>query len=63
MVLAFKQEGYRRTDISLRDSRETLTFSGLYRFLKKYPGTTWSELRNSYSKKNVFLKNLQRLIP
>ena len=61
-VLAFKREGYRRTDISLRDSWETLTFPGLYRFLKKYPGTTWSELRNSFSKK-VFLKNLQRLIP
>ncbi|MEI8293857.1 MAG: L-2-hydroxyglutarate oxidase [bacterium] len=61
-VLAFKREGYRRTDISLRDSWETLTFPGLYRFLKKYPGTTWSELRNSLSKK-VFLKNLQRLIP
>lgn len=61
-VLAFKREGYRRTDISLRDSWETLAFPGLYRFLKKYPGTTWSELRNSFSKK-VFLKNLQRLIP
>jgi L-2-hydroxyglutarate oxidase LhgO len=61
-VLAFKREGYRRTDISLRDSWETFTFPGLYRFLKKYPGTTWSELRNSFSKK-VFLKNLQRLIP
>jgi L-2-hydroxyglutarate oxidase LhgO len=61
-VLAFKREGYRRTDISLRDSWETFTFPGLYRFLKKYPATTWSELRNSFSKK-VFLKNLQRLIP
>lgn len=61
-VLAFKREGYLRTDISLRDSWETFTFPGLYRFLKKYPGTTWSELRNSFSKK-VFLKNLQRLIP
>ena len=61
-VLAFKREGYRRTDFSLRDSWETLTFPGLYRFLKKYPGTTWSELRNSFSKQ-VFLKNLQRLIP
>ena len=61
-VLAFKREGYRRTDISLRDSWETFTFPGLYLFLKKYPGTTWSELRNSFSKK-VFLKNLQRLIP
>lgn len=61
-VLAFKREGYKRTDFSLKDSWETFTFSGLYQFLKKYPGTTWDELRNSFSKK-VFLKNLQRLIP
>ena len=61
-VLAFKREGYKRTDFSLKDCWETFTFPGLYQFLKKYPGTTWEELRNSFSKK-VFLKNLQRLIP
>ena len=61
-VLAFKREGYKRTDFSLKDSWETFTFPGLYQFLKKYPGTTWDELRNSFSKK-VFLKNLKRLIP
>ena len=61
-VLAFKREGYKRTDFSLKDSWETFTFPGLYQFLKKCPGTTWDELRNSFSKK-VFLKNLQRLIP
>lgn len=61
-VLAFKREGYRRTDFSLRDSWETLTFPGLYRFLKRYPGVTWNELKNSFSRK-VFLGNLQRLIP
>lgn len=61
-VLAFKRDGYRRTDFSLRDSWETLTFPGLYRFLKRYPGVTWSELKNSFSRR-VFLANLQRLIP
>lgn len=61
-VLAFKREGYRRTAFSLRDSWDTFTFPGLYRFLKRYPGTTWAELKNSFSRK-VFLKNLQRLIP
>jgi L-2-hydroxyglutarate oxidase len=61
-VLAFKREGYRRSAFSLKDSWETFTFPGLYRFLKRYPGITWSELKNSYSK-GVFLKNLQRLIP
>lgn len=61
-VLAFKREGYRRTDFSLRDAWETLTFSGLYRFLKRYPGVTWAELKNSFSRA-VFVRNLQRLIP
>jgi L-2-hydroxyglutarate oxidase len=61
-VLAFRREGYRRTDFSLRDTWESLTFPGLYRFVRKYPGTTWAELRNSFSR-DVFLKNLQRLIP
>jgi len=61
-VLAFKREGYRRTDFSLRDTWETLTFPGLYRFLKRYPGVTWAELKNSFSRA-VFLRNLQRLIP
>ncbi|MFN5962882.1 MAG: L-2-hydroxyglutarate oxidase [Verrucomicrobiota bacterium] len=61
-VLAFRREGYRRTDFSLRDTWESLTFPGLYRFVKKYPGTTWAELRNSFSRE-VFLRNLQRLVP
>jgi L-2-hydroxyglutarate oxidase len=61
-VLAFKREGYKRTAFSLRDSWDTFTFPGLYRFLRRYPGTSWDELKNSFSK-SVFLKNLQRLIP
>ncbi len=61
-VLAFKREGYGRFDFSLKDSWDTFTWPGLYQFLKKYPCTTWNELRNSFSKQ-VFLKNLQRLIP
>ena len=61
-VLAFKREGYRRSAFSLRDSWETFTYPGLYRFLRRYPGITWSELKNSYSKA-VFLQNLQRLVP
>ena len=61
-VLAFKREGYKRTAFSLRDSWETFTFPGLYKFLRRYPGTSWEELKNSFSK-TVFLKNLQRLIP
>lgn len=61
-VLALKREGYRLTDFSLRDTMETLTFPGLYRFLRQYPGHTWRELKHSFSKK-VFGDSLRRLVP
>ena len=61
-VLALKREGYRLTDFSLRDTLETLTFPGLYRFLRQYPGHTWRELKHSFSKK-VFGDSLRRLVP
>lgn len=61
-VLAFKREGYKKTDFSVRDTLDTVTWPGLYHFIKRYPGTTWKELKNSFSKK-VFVKNLQRLVP
>lgn len=61
-VLAFKREGYGRFAFSPRDCWDTFTFPGLYRFLKRYPGVTWAEMKNSFSRK-VFLRNLQRLIP
>jgi (S)-2-hydroxyglutarate dehydrogenase len=61
-VLSLKREGYSRTAFSLEDALDTLTYGGLYKFIKRYPGVTWAELRNSFSK-TTFLKNLQRLIP
>ena len=36
-VLAFKREGYRHTDFSLRDTLETLTYPGFWRFFVRYP--------------------------
>ncbi len=61
-VLALKREGYRKTDFSLRDTLETLTFPGLYRFLRQYPGHTWREIKHSASKR-VFGDSLRRLVP
>jgi len=61
-VLALAREGYRQTDFSLRDTIETLTYRGFWRFFLRYPKMCWDELRRSYSKK-LFCRSLQRLVP
>jgi (S)-2-hydroxyglutarate dehydrogenase len=61
-VLAFAREGYRHTDFSLRDTIETLTYRGFWRFFLRYPRMCWDELKRSYSK-DLFCRSLQRLVP
>jgi L-2-hydroxyglutarate oxidase len=61
-VLAFAREGYRKTDVNLRDIAEALSFSGLWQFLRKYPDASWAELRRSFDKE-LFCRSLQRLVP
>jgi L-2-hydroxyglutarate oxidase LhgO len=61
-VLAFAREGYRHTDFSLRDTLETLTYPGFWRFFVRYPRMCWEEFKRSYSKK-LFCRSLQRLVP
>jgi L-2-hydroxyglutarate oxidase LhgO len=61
-VLAFAREGYRMTDISLRDMMEALTFRGFWRFLLRYPSMCWHEFRRSLSSA-LFCRSLQRLVP
>jgi L-2-hydroxyglutarate oxidase LhgO len=61
-VLAFAREGYRHTDFSLRDTVETLTYRGFWRFFARYPRMCWEEFKRSYSKK-LFCRSLQRLVP
>ncbi len=61
-VLAFAREGYRHGDFSLRDTLETLTYPGFWRFFLRYPRMCWDEFKRSYSKK-LFCKSLQRLVP
>jgi L-2-hydroxyglutarate oxidase LhgO len=61
-VLAFAREGYRKTDVSLRDLADALSSPGLWRFLRKYPDASWAELRRSFSKE-LFCRTLQRLVP
>jgi L-2-hydroxyglutarate oxidase LhgO len=61
-VLAFAREGYRYTDISVRDTLETATFGGFWRFLARYPSMCWDEFHRSLSR-NLFCLSLQRLVP
>jgi L-2-hydroxyglutarate oxidase len=61
-VLAFAREGYRKTDINLRDLFDALTYSGVWKFLGRYPGMCWQEIKRSFSR-DLFCRSLQRLVP
>jgi len=61
-VLAFAREGYTKSKINVSDLFDAVAFSGLWRFLKRYPRASWQELRRSFSKE-LFCQSLQRLVP
>ena len=61
-VLAFAREGYRKTDLNPADLFDALSYKGLWRFLRRYPGMAWFELRRSFSRE-LFCRSLQRLVP
>ena len=61
-VLAFAREGYRWSNVNLRDLAETLAFPGLWRFLKAYPSMCGYEIRRSLSIR-LFCQSLQQLVP
>jgi L-2-hydroxyglutarate oxidase LhgO len=61
-VLAFSREGYRKSDVRVRDLADALAFAGLWKFLGKYSHLCWREVRRSFSKE-LFCATLQRLVP
>ncbi len=61
-VLAFKREGYRKTDINLPELWETLSWPGFQKVALKYWQTGFGEMYRSFSKA-AFTKALQKLIP
>ncbi|MBZ5606201.1 MAG: L-2-hydroxyglutarate oxidase [Acidobacteriia bacterium] len=61
-VLALAREGYKKSTIRPADVFDAIAFSGLWRFLAKYPRMCWQELRRSYSRE-LFCASLQRLVP
>jgi L-2-hydroxyglutarate oxidase len=61
-VLAFAREGYRKTDVSLRDLIESLTYPGFLRLAGRYWKTGLGEIWRSLSKA-AFVRALERLMP
>ncbi|WP_406685615.1 L-2-hydroxyglutarate oxidase [Seonamhaeicola sp. MEBiC1930] len=61
-VLTFKREGYGKTDFSLKDTVDALTYSGTWNLLINHTGFAINEYRRAFSKRK-FLKTLQRIIP
>ncbi|MBS99923.1 MAG: L-2-hydroxyglutarate oxidase [Oceanospirillaceae bacterium] len=61
-VLAWKREGYRKSDISLKDSLETLGYAGIRKVLQKNLKPGLIELKNSLFK-GGYLKEVQKYCP
>ena len=61
-VLAFKREGYKKTDFNVFDLFEILAWPGFQKVALKYWQTGLGELYRSYSKK-AFTRALQKLVP
>ncbi len=61
-VLAFKKEGYRKTDFNLSEAMQTFGYIGFHKVIKKFWKTGFYEMYRSVSKKE-FVKSLQKLIP
>ena len=61
-VLALKREGYRHTDVNVRDVASSLAFPGFWRMAAKYWRNGFGEFHRSLSKR-AFVRALQRLLP
>lgn len=61
-VLAFAREGYRKTDVNVRDLWQILSYRGFWLMAQKHWKTGLGEIYRSISKR-AFVKALQRLIP
>lgn len=61
-VFAFKREGYRRTEVSLRDTWESLSYPGTWMLFVRHWRYGLGEYARAFSKK-LLLADLQKLIP
>src|SRR5262249_10086326 len=61
-VLAWKREGYRHRDVSLRDLAQMARYAGFWRMAARYWVTGMGEMYRSLSKR-AFVAALRRLVP
>lgn len=61
-VLAFKREGYRKRDISVRDLGDALLFPGFWKLAARNMREGMMEMSRSFSKR-LFTASLRRMIP
>lgn len=61
-VFTFKREGYKKTDFSLTDTVDALTYGGTWKLFFNNMSFGINEYRRAFSKR-LFLKTLQGLIP
>jgi len=61
-VLAFKREGYKRSDFSLQDAATTFAYSGFWHMAGKYWRSGVGEFYRSFYKP-AFVRALQTLVP
>ena len=61
-VLAFKREGYRKTDFSLGDLSDTLAYPGFWKMAAQHWRSGTAEIYRSF-RKSAFVKALQKLVP
>ena len=61
-VLAWAREGYTKGNVKVSEVLGTIAYPGFWKMSAKHWKTGMSEMRRSYSK-NIFVRDLQRLIP
>ncbi len=61
-VFSFKREGYGKTDFSMKDSWDALSYRGTWKLFRRQWKYGLSEYARAFSRK-LFLRRLQRLIP
>lgn len=61
-VLAFKREGYKKTDLNVNDLLEILSYPAFWKIAKQHLKYGLGEMHRSVSKQK-FLESLQRLVP
>jgi L-2-hydroxyglutarate oxidase len=61
-ALAFSREGYKKSDVNLRDLWDSISYRGLRTFLRKHATRSLAELHRSFSKR-AFGDSLRQLVP